>query len=68
MISNVDQLIEQANLIENETERVIFVMNYFLQNVKYDYGYLLADGYMQGTISNANFADDKKRHLVEVLL
>ncbi|MDD5826285.1 MAG: hypothetical protein PUD25_00750, partial [Bacilli bacterium] len=40
MISNVDQLIEQANLIENETERVIFVMNYFLQNVKYDYGYL----------------------------
>ena len=34
MISNVDQLIEQANLIENETERVIFVMNYFLQNVR----------------------------------
>lgn len=31
MISNVDQLIEQANLIENETERVNFVMNYFLQ-------------------------------------
>lgn len=63
MISNVDQLIEQANLIENETERVNFVMNYFLQNVKYDYGYLLAGGYMQGTISKVALEDDQKRPL-----
>lgn len=64
MISNVDQLIEQANLIENETDRVNFVMNYFLQTVQYNYGYLLAYGYLQGTISNVDFKGNNEKPLL----
>lgn len=64
MISNVDQLIEQANLIENETDRVNFVMNYFLQTVQYNYGYLLAYGYLQGTISNVDFKGNNGKPLL----
>lgn len=51
MIENVEQLIEQANLIEYEEERVKFLINYFYKTVEYDYAYLLASGYMKGTIS-----------------
>lgn len=57
MIDNVEQLIEKANLIDSEEERVKFIMNYFLSSVEYDYSYLLAKGYMQGTISEIGRRD-----------
>ena len=60
MIENVEQLIEKANLIESESERVKFVMDYFLDTVQYDYAYLVADGYMQETISELYPFDGKK--------
>ena len=60
MIENIEQLIEQANQIKSESERVKFIMNYFLISVKYDYAYLIADGYMQGTISELYPFDNTK--------
>lgn len=60
MIENVEQLIEKANLIESESERVKFVMDYFLDTVQYDYAYLVADGYMQETISELYPFDGEK--------
>lgn len=54
MIENVNQLIEHANNIESESERVAFVMNYFFNTVEYDYTYLLIKGYLQETISEIN--------------
>lgn len=50
MIKNVDQLIENANLIKNETERLEYVMKFFFDIVEYDYSYLLIKGYIQETI------------------
>lgn len=50
-MENMEQLIEQANCIESETERVRFVMNYFLNTVQYDYTYLLVKGYLGDSIS-----------------
>ena len=47
----IEELIEQANSIEDEQQRLEFVMNYFLQNVEYDYTYLLIKGYLQGKIT-----------------
>ncbi len=61
MIESLEQLIDNANQIKNETERVNYVMNYFLQNVEYDYGYLLAKGYLQGTISGVTFTDENHK-------
>ena len=59
MIDNVEQLIEEANKLDNQQERLIFVMNYFLNTVQYDYAYLLIKGYMQETISEvAPFSAD----------
>ena len=59
MIENVEQLIEEANKITSQQERLEFVMNYFLSTVKYDYAYLLIKGYMQETISEvAPFSAD----------
>ncbi len=54
MISNVEQLIEEANKIENETERLIFVMNYFLETVQYDYSYLFVVLYLRDRISKVD--------------
>lgn len=57
-IKNESQLIESANLIESETDRVNYVLNYLLQNTHYDYAYLIAGGYMQGSISNIKTNED----------
>lgn len=56
MITNRDDLINQAMQIENKEARVKFVMNYFLENVQYNYAYLFAKGYGQGTITKVNDA------------
>ena len=40
--------------ISSKDERVQFVMNYFLNTVNYDYAYLFAKGYAQGTISQVD--------------
>lgn len=59
MIENIEQLIKVANKIEDQTERLSFVMNYFLKSVEYDYSYLLIKGYLQETISEiAPFSDE----------
>ena len=60
MIDNIDQLIERANQIESESERIQFVLDYFFNNVQYDYAYLVADGYMQETISELYPFDNTK--------
>lgn len=57
-IKTESQLIESANLIESETDRVNYVLNYLLQNAHYDYAYLIAGGYMQGSISNIKTNED----------
>ena len=48
MISNVDELIEEANKIESTEDRAKFIMNYFLQNVKYNYANLFCAYLAQG--------------------
>ena len=48
MISNVDELIEEANKIESTDDRAKFIMNYFLQNVKYNYANLFCAYLTQG--------------------
>lgn len=53
-IQNIEQLIEEAMKISSKDERVQFVMNYFLNTVNYDYAYLFAKGYAQGTISQVD--------------
>ena len=63
MIENVEELIEKANLIESESERVEYVMNYFFETVQYDYAYLVAHGYMQETISGI-YPFDKNKDIV----
>ena len=50
MINNIDELIEKANSIEDE-ERLSYVLNYFLNNIEYDYACLLASGYVRENIS-----------------
>ena len=59
MINNIEQLIDGANKIDNQSDRLNFVMNYFLNTVQYDYAYLLIKGYLQETISEiAPFSTD----------
>ena len=50
-MENIDELILKANEIQSLDERTRFIMNYFFENVKYNYAYLFAKGYAQGTIS-----------------
>lgn len=44
-----EHLVEVANSITSETERVKYVLNYFLKNVEYNYAYLFC-AFMQGDI------------------
>ena len=53
-IQNIDQLIDMAMKISSKDKRIQFVMNYFLNTVNYDYAYLFAAGYAQGTISQVD--------------
>lgn len=50
-LNNINQLISESMKFESKDERIKYVMNYFLNSVNYDYAYLFAKGYMQGTIS-----------------
>lgn len=40
MISNANELIEEANKFDSKEQRAKFIMNYFLQSVKYNYANL----------------------------
>jgi len=53
-MENIDELISKANQIQSADERTRFIMNYFLENVRYNYAYLFAKGYAQGTISGVS--------------
>lgn len=53
-MENIDELISKANEIQSADERTLFIMNYFLENVRYNYAYLFAKGYAQGTISGVS--------------
>ena len=53
-MDNIDELISKANQIQSADERTRFIMNYFLENVRYNYAYLFAKGYAQGTISGVS--------------
>ena len=50
-MENIERLISRANEIKSTDERTRFIMNYFFENVRYNYAYLFAKGYAQGTIS-----------------
>ena len=54
MINNVEDLLEQANKKETIEDKTKFIMNFFLENVKYDYACLFAYGYAQGNISSVS--------------
>ena len=45
MIENSEQLLEEALKIQDVEARTKFIMNYFLENVKYNYACLFAKGY-----------------------
>lgn len=51
MIENSEQLLEEALKIQDVEARTKFIMNYFLENVKYNYAYLFAKGYAGGSVS-----------------
>jgi len=53
-LKNIDELISKANEISDTNEKVQFILNYFLENVKYNYAYLFATGYVQGSISGVS--------------
>ncbi len=46
MINNVYELLSQVNKIKGTEAKTKFIMNYFLENVRYDYAYLFAKGYV----------------------
>lgn len=50
MINNDEELLTEAKKIENIEDRTRYIMNYFLENVKYNYAYLFVKGYTQGSI------------------
>ena len=52
MMKTIEELIDKANLINDENERLQFVMNYFLETVEYDYSKLLATGYLKENITS----------------
>lgn len=62
MIENIEQLINAASVFESETEKVLFVLKYFLETVEYDYASLVAGGYMLGTISAVHSPNLIKNH------
>ncbi len=51
MVNNIDELIGNANQIEDIEERIKYVLHYFLDNIQYNYAYLFLKGYAQGTVS-----------------
>lgn len=52
MLKSREELIRQANLINDEEERLKFIMNYFLETVEYDYQKLIATGYLKENITS----------------
>lgn len=54
MIDNVEDLLAEAEKMQDIETRIKFIMNYFLENVKYNYACLFAIGYAQGTISGVS--------------
>ena len=54
MISCKEDLVAQASQIEEKEEQIKFIMNYFLENVQYNYAYLFAKGYAEGSISKVS--------------
>lgn len=50
MINNDEELLTETKKIENIEDRTRYIMNYFLENVKYNYAYLFVKGYTQGSI------------------
>ena len=54
MINNDEELLTEAKKIENIEDRTRYIMNYFLENVKYNYAYLFVKGYTQGSISRVS--------------
>ena len=54
MIENREQLLEEACKINDVEARTKFIMNYFLENIKYNYAYLFAKGYAGGSISSVS--------------
>ena len=43
-MENIEELISKTNEISDVNEKVQFILNYFLKNVRYNYGYLFAKG------------------------
>ena len=50
-MKKIDELISKANERQSVDERICFIMNYFLENVSYNYAYLFVMGYAMETIS-----------------
>ena len=53
-IQSKDELISEAKKIQSIDERIHFIMDYFLENVRYNYAYLFLGGYAMGTISSVS--------------
>ena len=53
-IENIEQLISKANKEETIDKKIEYIMNYIFNTVRYDYAYLFARGYAQGTISQVD--------------
>lgn len=51
MINNAEELLAEAEKYKDIRDKTLFIMNYFMENIKYNYAYLFAKGYAQGTIS-----------------
>lgn len=54
MMSSREELVAQARQIEDKEEQIKFIMKYFLENVQYNYAYLFAKGYAEGSISKVS--------------
>ena len=54
MIDNVEDLLAEAGKLQDVETKTKFIMKYFLENVKYNYAYLFAKGYAQGSISGVS--------------
>lgn len=51
MPNNVEELLVEAEKMQGIEAKTKLIMNYFLENVRYNYAYLFTKGYAQGTIS-----------------
>lgn len=65
-MENIDELISKANEIQSADERTQFIMNYFLENIRYNYAYLFACGYARGTISGVKRAFEMVKNKTKI--